>query len=90
MNEAIRQGGTIELIDRKDLKIIGVEDIYSFDDTSVCMKTTKGQLCVEGEGLRICDLSLQNGLVAVSGRIDGFYFVDCQEKKKRGLFGRKG
>ena len=89
MNETTIKSGMLELLDRKTLTINGVEDIFAFDDHSVYLKTAVGELSVEGEELRLCDLSLQNGILSVSGRIDGLYYVDQREKKKRGLFGRK-
>lgn len=89
MIETKQGSGRLELTDRKELQITGVEDVYAFDENTVYLKTVQGELSVDGSGLRLCDLSLENGAVCITGKIDGFYYIDRQEKKKRGLFGRK-
>ena len=89
MNDVKQSGSLIELTDRKELRISGVEDIYSFDENTVCLQTALGELNVDGKSLKLCDLSIQSGIVSITGTIDGCYYVDRQEKKKRGLFGNK-
>lgn len=89
MHEQRIDGGMLELKGRKELTLEGVEDILAFDDTSVDLKTTVGLLSVEGSGLRIHTLSLDSGAVFISGKIDAMVYVDRDEKKRSGLFGRK-
>ena len=88
MNEN-KSGSSISLCDRALLKLEGVEDILSFDENSVYLKTSLGNLNVDGSGLHIQNLSLENGSLAVIGRIDGLFYVAEEGKKKKGLFFRK-
>lgn len=51
MPDSFRQ--TLILTDRKELRLDGVEDVAAFDDSSVLLKTNRGLLDIEGDGLRI-------------------------------------
>ena len=73
---------------RKEMKIEGVKEVESFDDRGVTLQTTGGDMTVEGEGLRIGVLDMEQGVVSISGRIDAVYYVTEDEGGKRGFFGR--
>lgn len=80
----------INLQDRSRLTITGVEDVRSFDDVSIVMKTVFGMIAVDGNGLHITSLSKKTGEIYIEGDIGGVIFFDPDEntgKKKRGLFG---
>ena len=79
----------LSILDRGFLQVDGVEDVLSFDDRSVYLKTALGNLNIDGNDLHIRDLSLENGSLSVTGRIDGLYYVMEEGKKKNGLFSRK-
>ncbi len=77
----------IIISDRARLSISGVEDVQSFDQTSVILKTNNGMVAVDGEELRIGELSTESGKIYIEGRIGGVVFFEAAEpKKKRGLF----
>lgn len=79
----------IVISDRARLSISGVEDVRSFDETSVILKTNNGMVAVDGEGLRISELSTEAGKIFIEGRIGGVVFFEAVEpKKKRGFFAR--
>ena len=80
----------IRLDNRKQLYIDGVSDVVSFDDMTVVLDTAGGRLEVNGEGLHIHTLCLENGKVAVEGRIDELIYEDGLQPKRKGLFGRSG
>ncbi|MBQ8398752.1 MAG: YabP/YqfC family sporulation protein [Clostridia bacterium] len=86
MNKAVQS--KIELIDRGVLRLDGVEDILSFDEHSVYLKTVQGNLNIDGNDLHITRLCLEEGELVLSGHIDGLYYVIQTEKKKGGLFSR--
>jgi hypothetical protein len=50
------------------------------------LETTQGRLVVEGDGLRIESLSKEDGVVEISGRIDGAAY--SEPKMRTGLFSR--
>ncbi len=86
MNKAVQS--RMELIDRGVLHLDGVEDILSFDEHNVYLKTVQGNLNIDGSDLHITRLCLEEGQLALSGKIDGLYYVMQTEKKRGGLFSR--
>lgn len=57
------------LEDRSRLSVTGVEDVDSFDEQRIILKTARGALIVRGTELHIDKLSLEAGELAVSGLI---------------------
>ena len=77
----------ILLEDREQLTISGVEEVESFDDTTIRMTTLLGELEVQGEGLHIEKLSLDGGDLKVEGTINALVY-ESQGRERGGLFGR--
>lgn len=77
--------------ERKSLELYGVTDVLNFDEQSVVLCTTCGNLAVDGDGLHIHVLSIEQGIVTLDGRIDSisYYDTDSSEKGERsGFFGK--
>lgn len=84
--------------DRQSITVHGVTDVLSFDEAGVFLVTICGQLHLEGSDLHITVLNTEDGIVEVTGRLNGLlYYDDAQpfddgrgdrRKGKRGLFGR--
>lgn len=99
--ESARRGHTITLIDRRTLNIRGAEDVLSFDENSVVIRTPLGIMTVDGQQLRIVKLNTDTGPgqqqnntdpggVIIEGKIGGVFYVDEDtELKKTGIFGRR-
>lgn len=79
----------VYLKNRKSVRISGISDVESFDEFSVVMETPLGRMAVEGENLHVGALSIQSGDVEIEGDINGVFYLDEREGKKRGLFARK-
>jgi sporulation protein YabP len=80
----------IVLRDRAYLKINGVEDVSSFDETGIILKSIFGPISIDGTDLHITRLSVETGELEVNGVIGGvFFFEPAEQQKKRGLFGRR-
>ena len=73
---------------RKEMNVVGVKDIDSFDENSVVLETTDGTLVVEGETLKIGELDTEKGVVSVSGKINAVYYSSDEKEAKRGIFSR--
>ena len=67
----------ISLEDRKRLSLSGVEDVESFDESQISMKTSGGRLIISGEGLNIGKLDLNSGEVTVSGLVTELCYEDA-------------
>ncbi|MDD6214367.1 MAG: sporulation protein YabP [Firmicutes bacterium] len=70
----------LTLDSRKRLTLTLVENVESFSDEEVVLKTALGGMTIKGSSLKIEDLSVQNGNIVVSGKIDKMDFVEIKEK----------
>ena len=75
---------------REGMYIDGVRDVISFDEGGVVLLTVCGNMAIEGEGLHVTVLNISEGIVELSGKINGMYYFEDKQPQKRGLFGRKG
>lgn len=78
----------IELHNRNDLFVFGVEEVASFDELSVVLNTVCGRINVDGADLHILALDLEKGEAVIAGRVDAVIYEDDQREKKKGFFGR--
>ncbi len=74
---------SLTLVARKDLKIHGVNQIICFDDTSVVLSSSQGEIEISGNALNVDALDLEKGYAAVSGEISGINYIDELPKKKK-------
>ena len=72
---------------REKLCLWGVEDVESFDDDKIIAYTTEGTLTVEGRGLKINRLTVEDGELEVFGRVDSLVFR-VGGKAEGGFFGK--
>ena len=61
---------------RASLSVSGVEEVESFDENAIVMRTAQGTLVVRGEELHIEKLSLDGGDVRVEGMVDSLTYED--------------
>ncbi len=73
--------------DRNGLELTGVEDVDSFDETTVLVYTSMGQLTVRGQGLHIRRLEPDGGSLTVDGQVDSLVYAD-KPAGKGGFWGR--
>jgi sporulation protein YabP len=59
---------------RSRLSITGVEDVDSFDETTVVLYTSKGLLTVRGSGLRVDRLTIEGGELNIEGLVDALEY----------------
>ena len=87
-NERV-QGAThrITLDDRELLCVSGVEEVESFDESTIVMMTDRGTLVVRGSGLHIEQLSLDGGQLRVEGHVESLVYED-EGGQRGGFFAR--
>ena len=75
---------------RESLEVRGVTDVISFDEETVVLDTVCGTMEVNGNALHIHVLSIEQGVVAMDGKIDSisYYETDRAENGKHGLWGK--
>lgn len=71
------------LENRERLSVSGVEDVTTFDETLVRVKTSLGELTVTGEGLHVENLSVDAGDLLLTGSVTE---ISYEEIKPRGIF----
>ena len=78
------------LENRNGLKLTGVTDMGAFDEESVTAFTDYGCLTVSGSGIHIEELSVESGVLRLSGEITALIYSSKSAKEKnifRRLFG---
>lgn len=78
---------SINVINRKEINISGVDDVIGFDESTIVINTEGGKMAVEGEGLQITVLDVESGRLSATGKINSVVYVD-KEQKNRGFFSR--
>ncbi len=71
---------------RRALAIWGVTDVDSYDEHAVRVRISEGILCVEGDGLHVKKLSLEEGLILIDGRVGALYYGEAATGNERGGF----
>lgn len=69
------------LDDRKLLSLTGVTEVVSFDEETVLLKTSQGDLAIHGEGLQLKNLTLEGGQVTVEGHIAALIYHRQQQER---------
>lgn len=76
----------ITLSERKALTMTGVTEVISFDENTVALKTSLGEMTIHGQGLQLKNLSLEGSQVAMEGTI--FAIIYEQNRKSGGALRR--
>ena len=79
---------SVHLDNRELLSVTGVRDVGSFNEREVALTTDAGALTIEGVGLHITKLDLDDGQVMVEGEIGAIVYEDDVPEKKGSLFSR--
>lgn len=74
--------------DRSRVTITGVEQVESFNDNSIVLKTVKGGMIIKGEGLNVGKLNLEDGNVKIDGIINGITYSDKDYSQKGNIIGK--
>ena len=75
----------LSLDQRKSLTMTGVNEVVSFDENTVVLKTGLGMLVVQGQQLQLKTLTLDGGNVAVEGEISSLSY---EQVRQGGWLGR--
>ena len=79
---------TITLQNRKILQLSGVEDVISYHEGEVLIKTVLGILRIIGEQMQIDDLSVMEHRCHIIGQIDGMIYEKSVTEQKLGFWSR--
>lgn len=77
----------ISLKERSSLVISGVDHIYSFNENRVEVRTSAGEMVIEGENLDMSKLSIDENVISIEGTIDSIAY--SKPKKPQESFFKK-
>lgn len=79
---------TLYIDNRNKLTLTGVTDVGSFNDETLQIATSLGELSVSGEDLQVSKLSLESGEMTVEGKIRALSYSENNRKSGSGFFSR--
>lgn len=79
---------SVHMEDRALITISGVSDVGSFNDREVLLSTEGGAMSVEGVGLHISRLDLNDGQIVIEGEISAVIYEDEPPEKRGSLLSR--
>ncbi len=77
----------LSLSERRVLSVSGVQDVDSFDETTVVIYTEQGELTVKGTGLHINRLNIETGDLTLEGHVESLMYTEVHERAG-GFFGK--
>ena len=76
-----KRPNSLTLEGRKHLTVSGVEEVVSFDEREITMRTGAGDLIVRGEGMTISKLNVEGGDVHVHGEIAELHYEEAAPER---------
>lgn len=73
---------------RSNMTITGVEQVDSFNDNTIILRTIKGGLTIKGEELNVGQLNLDSGNVKIDGIINGIIYNNKDSSSKGNIIGK--
>ena len=87
MNEYVKSANHGIIVEnRNKMSITGVSDVKSFDDQTIVLVTSMGELTVKGEELNINHFTNDTGDLSVEGKIHALGYTKTDGRK--GVFNR--
>jgi len=77
------------LFSRRRMELTGIEEVESFGEEQITLRTELGMIAVDGRGLKIENFSTEKGELKIVGEFDSFYYYGNKDTgEKKGLFGK--
>ncbi len=67
---------TLSLTDRSELSLTGINDVDAFNEEEISVICECGELLIKGDLLHIEELSLETGIMNVSGKISSLTYSE--------------
>ena len=77
----------LSVSERRLLSVSGVQDVDSFDETTVILYTEQGELTVKGTGLHINRLNIETGDLTMEGHVESLVYTEVHTRSG-GFFGK--
>ena len=73
---------------RSKLVLSGVKEVDSFEEDNVVLKTTKGNLTIRGNGMKMESYNIEVGDLVLNGDIFALVYTNDKENTSGGFFSR--
>lgn len=73
----------ITLSNREALQANGVLEVESFDEQQIIAESRLGMLVINGEGMHIVQLNLEEGKMSIEGKINSLQYLENKNAKIR-------
>ena len=73
----------VQITERKNILVTGVQKIESFDNKEFFIKTVMGYMLIKGENLELLKLDTYNGNVSIKGIINSMTYLNDDNKKEK-------
>ena len=83
----VRLPHSLIINDRKSIVVTGVTDVDNFDDETITLFSSCGEITIKGEELQVSVLNTDSGDVQASGKIISVTYSDKKEKNQ-GFFAK--
>lgn len=83
-----KQNHNVIMEDRKCLTVSGITDVDSFDEKTICLYTTLGEMVIQGKDLHIDSMSVETGDMVINGDIWSIVYGDKDRKGPLSVLGR--
>lgn len=77
---AVRREHAVAMENRERMTLTGVEDVSGFDENTVVLTTSMGELTVRGEALHIERIDLELGCLELDGHIRELSYDEAGER----------
>ena len=74
--ETIKLPHKLTLNERNKLTLTGVTEVVSFDENTIALHTGLGVLEIQGQDLKLKNLSIDGGQMEVTGQISALYYEE--------------
>ena len=72
---------TVHIDSRELMSITGVKDVMSFNEQEVTLYTEGGELHIDGTGLHITKLNLDDGHVVLEGELSAMFYEEPRQER---------
>ncbi len=71
--------GNLILENREKLSVTAVNDVESFDEKRIVLKTGDCRLIIEGNGLKISSVNVENGEAVITGLVSSCAYIGARQ-----------
>ena len=79
-NPTVRRPHSVILEERTKLTVTGVDEVLSFDENEVTMRTSRGSLIVRGSELHVGKLAIDTGELGIDGTVSELLYEEEQQR----------